>query len=39
MMNQFEILTSGGIRHLTVINTERYDFYIGFRSVVATLES
>lgn len=39
MMNQFEILTLNGVRHLTVVNTERYDGFIGFRRVIATLES
>lgn len=39
MMNQFEVLTLRGVRHLTIINTERYDGFIGFRSVIATLES
>ena len=31
-MNQFEVLPiNGGERHLTEVDTSRYDFWIGFR--------
>lgn len=38
MMNQFEVLTLSGQRVLTVVNTDRYDFMLGFRSVIKVLE-
>lgn len=39
MMNQFEVITiNNGDRYLTIINTERYDFYIGFRKVIKQLQ-
>lgn len=37
MMNQFEVLTLGGRRFLCIIQTERYDFMIGFRRIVEEL--
>lgn len=38
MMNQFEVFkANGGQRWLTLVNVERYDFYIGFRSLVKVL--
>ncbi len=39
MMNQFEVIRSGGRRLLTVVDTSRYDFMIGFRRVVGVLEN
>lgn len=37
MMKQFEVLTLGGVRHLTVVDTSRYDGYIGFRRLIKEL--
>lgn len=37
MMNQFEVLTLRGIRYLMAVNVERYDTFIGFRSVIREL--
>ena len=36
-MNQFEVLTLDGKRWLTVVNIDRYDFYIGFRTLIKRL--
>jgi hypothetical protein len=36
-MNQFEVLTLRGVRHLAVVDTSRYDFYVGFRRVIKEL--
>ena len=39
MMNQFEVITiNNGERYLTIINTERYDGYIGFRKIIKQLQ-
>lgn len=37
MMNQFEVLDLLSGRWLTVINTDRYDTYIGFRILIKKL--
>jgi hypothetical protein len=38
-MNQFELLTiNGGERYLTIVDTSRWDFYIGFRRIITRLE-
>lgn len=37
-MRQFEVLTIKGIRRLCVINTERWDGFIGFRTIIKELE-
>lgn len=38
MMNQFEVITiNGGERYITVINTDRWDGWIGFRTIVKRL--
>ena len=39
MMNQFEVLVYMGNRYLTIIELSRYDYMIGFRKIVATLEN
>lgn len=39
MMNQFEVLVYMGTRYLTIIELSRYDYMIGFRKIVATLEN
>ena len=37
-MRQFEVFTmNGGERYLTLLNLDRYDAYIGFRSVIVRL--
>lgn len=38
MMRQFEVITiNGGERYLTAINTDRWDGWIGFRTVIKRL--
>lgn len=38
MMNQFEVLViNGGEHYLTVVDTSRWDFYIGFRRIIKKL--
>lgn len=37
MMNQFEVLSIQGERYLCVVNPGRYDFWLGFRTVVKRL--
>jgi hypothetical protein len=37
-MSQFEVFSGMGRRVLTVIDTTRYDAFIGFRRVVAILK-
>ena len=35
MMNQFEIVvTNGGIKYLTVVDTSRFDFFWGFLALL-----
>ena len=35
MMKQFEVITiNGGERYLTLVDTARWDFWIGFRRVI-----
>jgi hypothetical protein len=37
-MAQFEVLTmNGGVRYLAIVDTSRWDFYIGFRRVIKPL--
>lgn len=37
MMLQFEVLAFQGRRFLYAVNTERYDFWVGFRQLVKEL--
>lgn len=37
-MRQFEVLTICGRRHLTQVDTTRYDGFIGFRRIIKVLE-
>jgi len=39
MMNQFEHWTFAGVHYLFIVDTSRYDWFIGMRRIVATLPS
>ena len=34
MMLQFEVFTISGVRYLTVVDTTRWRFFIGFRRII-----
>ena len=39
MMRQFEVMTiNDGEKWLAIINTDRWDFWVGFRSCIKRLE-
>lgn len=39
MMLQFEVLRHHGGRWLYIVDTSRYDFWIGFRRVIKNLDA
>lgn len=38
MLLQFHVLTLQGVRHLCVVDTSRWDFYLGFSRLIRPLD-